>query len=139
MSDMSIWKPIEGYKHPYRINRKGQVERQRKDGSWVRLAHVPDGKGYPRVCFRKVDGTQHRRMLSTLLYEHFGPNTPGANRPREVPVEMIDKFGRVIREYPSLAEAAKGVNLTIGSIEYRCSGRMKYPFRHYDFSFRYKE
>ena len=136
---MAIWKPIEGYKIPYRINRKGVVERQRKDGSWVRVAHCPDSKGYLRVFLRKADGTQHRRMLSTLLYEHFGPNTPGANRPRKVPVEMIDKFGRVVKEYPSLADAARDANLTASSIEYRCQGRMKHPFKDYKYSFRYKE
>lgn len=136
---MVIWKPIEGYRVPYRINRKGAVERQRKDGSWVRVAQCPDSKGYPRVFFRKVDGTQHRRMLSTLLYEHFGPDVDGANRPRNVPVEMIDIRGRVIKEYPSLADAARDANLTVGSIEYRCKGRMKHPFKHYDFTFRYKE
>ena len=139
MIGVAIWKPIEGYKVPYRINLKGQVERQRKDGSWVRVAHCPDSKGYPRVFFRKVDGTQHRRMLSTLLYECFGPDAKGANRPRNVPVEMIDKQGRVLKEYPSLAAAAFDNNFTVGSVYQRCKGNIKHPFKLYDVSFRYKE
>ena len=136
---MAIWKLIEGYKTPYRINQKGQVERQRKDGSWVRLAQVPDTKGYLRVCFRTVDGTQQRRMISTLLYEYFGPDVKGANHPSGRRVEMIDRYGKVVKVYPSLTEAAKENHLALGSVEYRCKGRMKYPFEHGQYSFRYKE
>lgn len=139
MRQITIWKPIEGYKIPYRINQKGTVERQRKNGTWTRLAHVRDSKGYLRVCFRTVEGKQHRRMVSTLLYEYFGPDVEGANRPLRRPVEMIDNRGRVIKEYRSLTEAARDNNFTPHNIEYRCKGLMKHPFAHEKYTFRYKE
>ena len=136
---MSTWKPIDGYRYSYRINRKGVVQKQRKNGEWHRLAVNNDVKGYPRVSLRRLDGGQQRRMISTLLYEHFGPNVKGANRPREVAVEKIDKEGRVLKEYPSLASAAFDNHFTVGSVYQRCKGNIRHPFKHYDFSFRYKE
>lgn len=139
MIDMNTWKPIEGYKYPYRINRKGVVQKRKKDGKWHPLSIHKDAKGYNRVCLKMVEGRQQRRMVSTLLYEHFGPNAEGANRPREVPVEMIDKDGRVLKEYPSLAAAAFDNHFTVASVYQRCKGNIKHPFKHYDVSFRYKE
>lgn len=136
---MAIWKEFEGYRYLYRINKKGEVEKQRKDGTWTRLKIVYDGKGNPRVNLRTLNNTQQRRFISTLLYENFGPNVPGAGRPRCRPVEKVDRAGRVIKEYPSLTAAAKDNMLTLGNVEYMCKGRMQKAFEYYGFTIRYKE
>ena len=54
-------------------------------------------------------------------------------------VEMIDEDGFVITTYPSMSAAAEDNYMTRHNVWYRCSGRMKEPFKYYDFTFRFKE
>ena len=53
-------------------------------------------------------------------------------------VEKIDKNGNVLKTYNNMIEAAEDNFLSPSSIAYRCTGRMKNPFKNDGFTFRYK-
>ena len=56
----------------------------------------------------------------------------------EKSVEKIDKNGNVLKTYNNTIEAAEDNFISEGSVRYRCTGKMKEPFKFYDFTFRYK-
>lgn len=55
------------------------------------------------------------------------------------PVEKIDEVGNVLAIYRSMSHAARRNFMSRSSVESRCNGIMKHPFRNYDFTFRFKE
>lgn len=59
--------------------------------------------------------------------------------PKERAVEMIDRAGKVIKTYPSLAEAGRDNFMTRQNIMHHCTGLIKFPFENHKYTFRYKE
>ena len=59
--------------------------------------------------------------------------------PKKRAVEMVDLFGKVIKTYPSLAEAGRDNHMTRQNIRNYCIGHIKNPFESYEYAFRYKE
>ena len=54
-------------------------------------------------------------------------------------VEMIDRDGNVVETYPSLSDAGRDNFMTRQHVRNHCNGRVKDPFKNYDYTFRYKE
>ena len=54
-------------------------------------------------------------------------------------VEKIDSQGNVIETYKNETVAAKANYLCVQAVSNRCNGKVKYPFKKMDFSFRFKD
>lgn len=52
---MDEWVAIEGYRWPYRINRKGCVQKKMEDGSWYTLKPYTSGRSRVAVKLRSTD------------------------------------------------------------------------------------
>lgn len=64
------WKMIEGYRCPYRISDQGEVQRQTKDGRWVRVsAHLSRNRAY--LTLRKADGIPQKVAVVRLMDTYF--------------------------------------------------------------------
>lgn len=72
-----MWKLIEGYKWPYRINEDGVV--QKNDGSgWVTLKPYLSGRRRPCVKMRTVNDGQADVPVTNLMADMFmGGRKPG--------------------------------------------------------------
>ena len=55
-----MWKPIEGYRYPYRINEEGTVQRRLPNGEWKTLKHV---------IHRSHSGTSYA-VISMAVWPH---------------------------------------------------------------------
>lgn len=64
------WKQIEGYRSPYRISDRGEVQRQKKDGSWVRMC-VYLSRSRAHVDLRRADGTRQKVAVVRLMDTYF--------------------------------------------------------------------
>lgn len=78
-----MWKMIDGYFSPYRIDEEANVERLHADGKWFRLSPYMlrnKGKGYSRLCVRmqKTDGKYLNVKVKRLMVDaFFGGKKPG--------------------------------------------------------------
>lgn len=145
-----IWKTINGYRYPYRINEEGVVQRQRFDGSWRTLTPYGQGGRYA-VKMTKGHKKYEVRFLVDLMLEAFGDGKrpPGKvlthrngmrsdcawcnlmwTTQREIgkryggggrrSVEKIDRAGNVVDLFSSVSEAAKKEYVSRKSIYIRC-------------------
>ena len=136
---MAEWKGIEGYRNPYRISTDRQVERMNKKCEWIRMNISTDANGLERVVFYATDGKPVTKYLNRLMYEAFGDEYKYFRKVKTRPVEMIDRYGKVVATYHSMIEAADANYMGIQAVRARCKGRMQDPFKYYDYTFRYKE
>ena len=75
---MGEWVAIEGYRWPYRINRKGCVQKQMEDGSWYTLKPYTSGRSRVAVKLRSIDNRKIDVPLVWLMADAFmGGRRPG--------------------------------------------------------------
>lgn len=80
-----MWKPINGYFYPYRINDMGEVEREKNPGEWIPVnSFVKRDKdhkgGSGRLCIRVklANGTWANAFVKNLMIDaFFGGKKPG--------------------------------------------------------------
>jgi len=78
-----MWKQIDGYRYPYRINEEAVVQRQLKDGSWQTLgAYFQGGRGAAgRLAVRMTRAPKQyeTRFVVDLMVDAFlgGMRPPG--------------------------------------------------------------
>ncbi len=60
-------------------------------------------------------------------------------RGRRRPVVKIDRDGKIVARYGDAMEAANANFMTLGSVKYRCYGRVKKEFALIGYSFRYED
>lgn len=78
-----MWKTIDGYYWPYRIDEEAHVERQRESGEWTPLSSFisrTNGGGYGRLCvrLRMPDGRYKNVFVKNLMVVTFmGGRRPG--------------------------------------------------------------
>lgn len=160
------WKTIEGYFYPYRVSDQGEVQKQRKDGTWKTIQPWAYN-GQDRVHMRRLDGTVARPSVSGLVADHFMGGTPpgmmrvhrngmksdnavenivfrprgksGARPGNCRPVLKVDKRGRVVDIYSSTAEAARKNHISQQAICKRCLGRIKDPYRLDGYNYIYED
>lgn len=79
-----MWKPIDGYFWPYRINEEGEVQRLTDSGEWIPmtpiLARSTKSHPYGRlvVNLKKADGRFQNTLVKTLMVDAFlGGKKPG--------------------------------------------------------------
>ena len=67
-----MWKLIEGYYWPYRINEKAEIEREVRPGEWRRLStfHCPTSKQL-RVHMKCADGKRRNVLVKGLMVKYF--------------------------------------------------------------------
>ena len=73
------WIAISGYRWPYRINRKGCVQKQLEDGSWYTLKpYIGGGRSRAMVKMRSKDNRKIEVPLVWLMADAFmGGQRPG--------------------------------------------------------------
>lgn len=76
-----MWKNIDGYFWPYRINDQAEVERLNPKGNWVRIKHIIDfsqSPTYPRVIVRMkgLNGKFKNVNVNSLMRNAFFPDLP---------------------------------------------------------------
>lgn len=153
-----IWKVIEGYRYPYRINDQGEVQKLQGNGEWKTLKPYLY-TGTARVQLLRQDGTKERPSISSLVADHFmGGTPPGMCRvhrngmktdnaveniiflPRKKAccyarpgnsrsILKVDKRGRVVAVYRSEVEAAKANYISQQAVSRRCHGLLRNPYR----------
>ena len=65
------WRPIKGYKYPYRINEEARVQKYDK-GKWVDLStKLHRGSIAPKVWLRGVNGEVYYVTLTSLMADAF--------------------------------------------------------------------
>lgn len=166
---MGEWVAIEGYRWPYRINRKGCVQKQMEDGSWYTLKPYTSGRSRVAVKLRSIDNRKIDVPLVWLMADAFmGGRRPGYGivhrngakfdcelenlkfvplkecgrlscRSRRRAVEKVDRSGRVVAIYASAREAARKNFISQNSIWARCNGKVKDPFRLDGHDYRYEQ
>lgn len=80
-----MWKNIDGFYYPLRINEDAHIEKQQPNGTWKRIStHVyrEQGKQYGKLCvnLRLKDGSYKTRPVKKLMIDAFyGGNKPGVS------------------------------------------------------------
>ena len=79
MKKADEWVAITGYRWPYRVNRKGHVQKQLEDGSWYNLkAYMSGGRSRAVVKMRRKDNRKIEVPLVWLMADAFmGGRRPG--------------------------------------------------------------
>lgn len=78
-----MWKPIDGYFWPYRINEEGEVQRLTDSGEWSPIkACLSRTQGHPYgrlvVNMKRPDGKFRNTFVKTLMIDAFlGGKKPG--------------------------------------------------------------
>lgn len=163
-----MWKQIDGYLWPYRINEDGEVQKFYKD-KWVELhPYVSGGRARAMVKMRSVDNKKIEVPVVWLMADAFmGGRREGYGiihkdgmklnnalwnlefRPvskcgllschsKRKSVLKIDKSGNVVEMYRSLAEAAKNEFVDKNCILQRCKNRVKHPYRLTGYNYQYE-
>lgn len=163
-----MWKQIEGYLWPYRINEEGHVEKL-YNGKWVRLTGCISARNRAVIKMRTADNKKKEIPVVWLMADAFmGGRIPGtciihkdrckANnaiwnlkrvskkdcglascKNRRRPVKKIDRDGTVVEVYPSVAAAAKKNFISKNAVYSRCVRAVKDPFRLDGHDYRYDE
>ena len=68
---MDEWVAIEGYRWPYRINRKGCVQKKMEDGSWYTLKPYTSGRSRVAVKLRSTDNRKIDVPVVWLMADAF--------------------------------------------------------------------
>lgn len=72
-----MWKPIEGYRYPYRINEEGTVQRKLPTGEWKTMEHTVHrnqaGRGYAAVNLAVFPQGHRAVTLAALMEGRFLP------------------------------------------------------------------
>lgn len=83
---MDEWVAIEGYRWPYRINRKGCVQKKMEDGSWYTLKPYTSGRSRVAVKLRSTDNRKIDVPVVWLMADAFmGGRRPGYGMPEGKP------------------------------------------------------
>lgn len=147
-----LWKPIEGYKYPYRINEKGAVQRYCNPG-WKNMSYIKHDHSF-EVQLRGKDGRQVGASIGRLMANAFlggisddeivlhkngiksdfrkenliitkkkGEHHSCVKAHNRRAVQSIDMQGRVRNIYPSQKDAAEGEHLNVKTIRKSCDDK----------------
>ena len=163
-----MWKPITGYRYPYRISELAEVERKSKTGKWIRLkayreerryginmaifpkghrfvslSSLMEGRWVPKrktgETYRHKNGLRHDYSAENLEICTQKEMAKRQNGPGRRAVFKIDQDGNVLEVYRSVSEAARENHMDRGTVHRRCSGKIKRPFDLTGFSFQYED
>lgn len=161
-----MWKLIEGYKWPYRINEDGEV--QKNDGSgWVSLKPYLSGRRRPCVKMRTVNDGQADVPVTNLMADMFmGGRKPGecvihkngakmdcslsnlkkvtrqdcgrlSGTCRRKAVAKIAPDGEIVAIYCSVHEASRCNFISMTAVWNRCTNKVSDPFRLDGYNYQY--
>lgn len=163
-----MWKMIEGYRYPYRLNDQGVAQKLQDNGKWKTLRPYPY-RGQMRVHFRRLDGGIDRPSVSGLVADYFMGGTPPGmlrfhkngmksdnaienivfmtrsqamknRRPgNSRPVLKVDKAGNVVEIYSSGSEAARENHISQTYMSKLCCGRVQDPYHIDGYRYVYEE
>ena len=152
-----MWKRIEGYKYPYRINEEGTVEKW-TGSQWQRMSYLITGKSRACVSMRTRDNRRVYIPVVNLMADAFmGGKKPGeciihkngakldfelcnlqkvtfsqcgkfAGSNRRKAVAKMNRSGEVLQIYPSAREAAQQNHLSQTAVWHRCNNKLKDPY-----------
>ena len=164
-----MWKQIDGYLWPYRINEDGQVQKF-YEGKWVELKpYMCGGRARAMVKMRTTDNRKIEVPVVWLMADAFmGGRREGyaivhkdgyklnnsiwnlefrtlsacasmSNHSRRRTVLKIDRDGQVVEIYRSVTEAAEKEFLSMNSISARCLNKIKDPYTLTGFNYQYED
>ena len=164
----TMWKQIDGYRWPYRINEGGKV--QKLDGGvWVDLKPYLAGRNRACVKMRTSDNRKIDVPIVWLMADAFmGGRRPGlcithkngskfncalwnlefksrqecgklSSGNRRKTVFKIDREGNVVAIYRSAREAAEKEYISQNSISARCLGHVQNPFDLTGYNYQYED
>ncbi len=130
-----MWKSIEGYKFPYRINEDGVVQvYKKKYDEWIEINKFYRGN-HVYVYMRDEYGDQKQVSVPGMMREAFG-NT--GTVPCRKCISKIDRHGHVLETYTTIKEAADKNYMSTRAVADRCKNKIQKPFYAAGFSFRYE-
>ena len=163
-----MWKEIDGFVRPYRINDMGVVQSY-YNKKWRTMTPQLGTRSRATVHFEREDGTRKAMPISRMMADAFmGGQREGmcivhkdgdklnnclwnlkfepqkkassrGGRARRKPVVKIDRDGNELEIYPSAVAAAKDNFISPSAVTARCRGERKQPFRQLDWDFRYED
>lgn len=164
-----MWKMIDGYKWPYRINEDARIQKYSDDG-WVDIRpSLYRGRSRAVVKMRLPDGTQKEVPVVWLMADAFmGGRRPGyaivhkdgaklnsclwnlefrsmsgaatmSCKNRRRPVLKIDREGNIVEIYKSLREASEKEYVNKNSVMARCFNRVQNPYDLTGYTYQYED
>lgn len=163
-----MWKAIEGYYYPYRINEDGVVQ-SCGSGTWRTIKPYMTQRRVYSVQLKCADGKYRCVALTRLMADAFmGGYHDGfsvvhkdrcATNPalsnlqfikrgteaqwryyiKRKPVVKLDRNGEVVAFYRSAGEAAKANYISENSVRQRCLNNIKKPFSLDGYNYQYEK
>lgn len=164
-----MWKPIEGYRWPYRINEEGDVQKF-YEGKWVALRpYISGGRNRAMVKMRTIDNRKIEVPLVWLMADAFmGGRRPGMNiihkngskldcavwnlkfvtksesgklgaGARRRTVLKVAPDGTVVAVFSSGREASRADFISQNAINQRCLHQVKNPFLLNGYTYEYED
>jgi len=162
-----MWKAIEGYKWPYRINEEAVVQKFYQ-GKWVQLkpylgstrarvkmrtkdnkrVDVPlvwlmadafMGGRRPGICITHKNGSKLDCALCNLQFSTHAAAGKISGGSRRRAVLKINRKGEVVDIYPSVVEASRRNHLSRTAVWHRCTNKVKDPFELDGFNYQYDQ
>jgi hypothetical protein len=162
------WRPVEGYKYPYRLSDEGELQRwdrdhwkdihpflgtrQRvtvkvccKDGKrrcvplvWL-MADVWLGGRRKAMCLVHKNGCKMDCGVGNLEWMTFSEAAQISKYNRRKPVVKLNKKGEIVDIYPSITEAAEANHISRSAMNMRCLRKVKDPFCLDGHDYRYED
>lgn len=164
-----MWKQIDGYMWPYRINEEARVQKFYQ-GKWVDLHPCIAGRNRAEIKMRTKDNRKIQVPLVWLMADAFmGGRKPGYNiyhldgsklncaywnlkfmtkqecgkitggTGNRRAVLKIDKSGEVVAIYKSSREAARKEYISYNAMHNRCLNKVQNPFDLTGYNYQYED